>query len=363
MNHSDYMRFALKLAKKGTGKVSPNPRVGCVVVKNGRIVSTGFHAFFGGPHAEQMALASLPLEISAGACCYVTLEPCNHTGKTPPCTEALIRAGIRKVFIGCPDPNPQVDGKGIRRLREAGIDVECGLLETECRRLNEAFAKYIRVRLPFVTLKIAQTLDGRIADHRGGSRWISGVESRRAVHRLRMENDAVIVGIGTVLSDDPRLTVRSLDGAVRKGLRLRRVVMDSRLRCPVTAAVIGQPDHGNTVLAATSAASVFRRRRLERLGATVWILRSDSRGRVSVPDLLVKMADEGMASVLVEGGASVFGAFLDSGLVDRVTSFVAPALLGGGMDAFRRSGKSAKPRSFEPRWSRTGSDCVVQGGF
>jgi diaminohydroxyphosphoribosylaminopyrimidine deaminase/5-amino-6-(5-phosphoribosylamino)uracil reductase len=195
MNDSDYMKRAIRLAKRGTLKVSPNPRVGCLVIKNGKIAAEGYHRYCGGPHAERAALSGLDPSLARGADLIVTLEPCDHFGKTPPCTEAIIGAGIGRVVIGSLDPNPIVHGKGVRRLRNAGIEVRTGVLEAECRRLNEPFFKFIRTRTPFITVKIAQTLDGKIATRSGESKWISHEESRRVVHRLRGSHDAVLVGV------------------------------------------------------------------------------------------------------------------------------------------------------------------------
>jgi diaminohydroxyphosphoribosylaminopyrimidine deaminase/5-amino-6-(5-phosphoribosylamino)uracil reductase len=364
MNDSDYMRRAVRLAKKGTGKVSPNPRVGCVVVRDGEIVAEGHHAVFGGPHAEQAALAGLDERLSRNATLYTTLEPCDHTGKTPPCSRAIVRAGIGRVVIGCRDPNPIVNGRGIRRLREAGIEVSTGVLEEECRRLNEAYFKYILTRKPFVTVKIAQTLDGRIATPNGDSKWISGEKSRRLVHGLRGEHDAVLVGVATVIRDDPELTVRNADGKRLRGFSPRRIVLDSRLRIPLKSKLLRGVDPERTILATTERASAAGKARLESRGARVWTLRHDRSGGVSIPSLLKEMAENGMTSVLVEGGCRIFTAFLKSGEVDRLIVFTSPSFFGAGVPSLgdlgiRDPACAGRFKSFN--WNRVGHDMMFTG--
>lgn len=364
MNDSDYMRRAIRLAMKGTAKVSPNPRVGCVVVRDGKIVAEGHHACFGGPHAEQAALGGLDERLSRNATLYATLEPCDHTGKTPPCTQAIVRAGIRRVVIGCQDYNPIVNGRGIRRLRGAGIEVRMGVREEECRRLNEAFFKYVRTRKPFVTVKIAQTLDGKIATLNGDSRWISGEKSRRVVHGLRKEHDAVLVGVRTVIRDDPELSVRSASGKRFDRISPRRIVLDSRLRIPVMARLLHGTDPDRTIVATTGRASGAKKARLEKLGVRVWTLRHDRFGNVSIPALLREMAENGMTSVLVEGGSSIFTAFLKSGEVDRLIVFTSPSLFGAGMPSLgdlgiRVPSDACRFKTFD--WKRVGSDMMFFG--
>ena len=227
MNDIYYMRRVLKLALKGTGKVSPNPRVGALLVRNGEILSEGYHAYFGGPHAEVTALSKRKSAKKTDDTLYVNLEPCDHQGKTPPCTELIINSGVRRVVIGALDPNPMVHGKGVKRLREAGIDTRLGVLERDCIKLNEAYFKSITSKKPFITLKIAQTLDGKIATDQGHSRWISSEASRRWVHRMRNENDAILVGVNTVILDDPELTVRFVRGHAVKKNRSRQPTANS----------------------------------------------------------------------------------------------------------------------------------------
>ena len=364
MNDLDYMKRAIRLARRGSPLVSPNPRVGCVVVRQGRIISEGYHAAFSGPHAEQAALAGLNPSRSRGATLYVTLEPCNHFGKTPPCTDAILAAKIGRVVIGCRDPNPVVSGRGIRRLRGAGIEVCTGILEEECRDLNRAFFKFIRTGLPHITLKIALTLDGKIAARNGNSKWISHEPSRRMVHRLRGEHDAVLVGIRTVLADDPELTVRKGPGGRTGAFSPKRIVLDSRLRIPARARLLSLSDPEKTIIATTVRAPAARKAALERIGARVWTLRTDRHGMVSLRDLLKKMAGDGITSVLVEGGSSIFTSFIKAGELDRMIVFTSPKLLGTGLSALGDLG-ALSPQdalrfgSFE--WRRCGSDMMFIG--
>lgn len=323
--HETFMRQALGLARRGAGRVSPNPMVGALVVRAGKVVGAGYHRFFGGPHAEVDALAAAGKR-ARGADMYVTLEPCSHTGKTPPCADAIIRAGLRRVHVGAADPNPLVGGRGIARLMAAGIDVTTGILEHDCRRLNEAFFKYITTGMPFVVLKSAATLDGRIATAAGQSKWITCPESRRFAHRLRLEADAVIVGSGTVLADDPELTVRLGATSVRQPLR---VVVDGRLRMPLAARLLAPDLAPGTVVATTRAkASTPKARRIAGTGAQV-LAAAQRRGCIDLAKLLRKLAGRGIASVLVEGGSELAASFLAEGLVDKTHFFYAPKIFGG----------------------------------
>jgi len=314
-----FMEIALDLALGGEGGVNPNPLVGAVVVKDGEVVGQGYHRACGGPHAEAYALEEAG-ERARGATLYVTLEPCCHHGKTPPCVERIATAGIARVVIPCIDPNPLVNGNGVRRLREAGIEVEVGVLEERARRLNEIFFHFITTGRPFVELKLAMSLDGRIATRTGDSHWISGEASRVLVHRLRRRLAAVLVGVGTVISDDPALTVRRVLG--RNPLR---VVLDGEGRMPLDARLLRE--EGRTVVA-TSRMPAEREAGLTRAGAAVWRL-PDGGGRVDLAALLGRLGREGIDSVLVEGGGETAAAFLEAGLVDRVCFFLAPLLLGG----------------------------------
>jgi diaminohydroxyphosphoribosylaminopyrimidine deaminase/5-amino-6-(5-phosphoribosylamino)uracil reductase len=364
MNHADFMRRAVRLAFRGTGKVSPNPRVGCVVVKDGHVLAEGFHARYGGPHAEQVALGNLDFDRSSGCTLYVTLEPCDHQGKTPPCTEAILRAGIQNVVIGYPDPNPIVDGRGIRRLLDAGLNVQTGVLEEECRKLNEAYFKFIRFQKPFITLKIAQTLDGKIATTQGDSKWISNEQSRSFVRKLRKEYDAVLVGVQTVIQDDPELTVRNKAGKRDRRSSPRRIVLDSRLRIPKNSRILKLEDPDFTIAATTRKSAHSQRKFLENLGVRVWVLDHERSGKVSIPSLLKKMADEKIASVLVEGGADVFTSFLHAGEVDRIIVFTAPTFFGQGVLPFRDLGVRFAEEAIGFKhfiWKRLGSDMMFCG--
>jgi len=319
-----FMRRALELAERGAGWVNPNPLVGAVVVKDGKIVGEGFHERFGGPHAEVLALDAAGGE-ARSADLYVNLEPCVHWGKTPPCVERIIASGVRRVFVAVRDPNPLVDGRGLARLREAGIEVTEGLLEEEARRLNEPFFKFITTKRPFVVLKLALSLDGKVATRRGDSRWISSERSREMVHRLRNRYAAVLVGINTILRDDPRLTAR-LPGARDPW----RIILDSRGRIPLDGQVLNLESPAPTVIATTELMSQEKEKALLSKGARVWRLRARARdGRVDLEELLKRLGDEGLDSLLIEGGPTVAASFLEADLVDKVVFFIAPKIIGG----------------------------------
>jgi len=321
-----FMQQALKLAAKGEGWVSPNPMVGAVVVNNGRVVGKGYHRRAGLPHAEVEALAAAG-EAARGADLYVTLEPCNHQGRTPPCTRAILAAGIRRVVIATSDPNPQVTGGGAEFLRSQGVQVELGLLEAEARRLNEAWCHWMATGRPWVLAKAACSLDGKIATAGGESQWITGEAARAFGHRLRHRVDAMVVGIGTVLADDPQLTTR-LPGRNPRAKDPIRVVLDSRLRLPLSARLLHLEAPAPTWVACTAPAPPEKRRALEDQGAQVLELPEDS-GRVSLPALLDLLGARQVQSLLVEGGAQVLGAFFDQKLVQQFYFFYAPKILGG----------------------------------
>lgn len=317
-----YLRRACGLARKATGRTSPNPMVGAVLVRGGKIVGKGYHRFAGGDHAEIAALKQAGSK-AKGATLYITLEPCSHQGRTPPCTRALIRAGIKAVVAGTKDPNPLVAGRGFSLLRRAGIDVRVGLLEEECRALIEAFAKFITKRRPFVTLKLAASLDGKIATATGDARWISGEASRAWVHRLRNEVDAVLVGAATVRADDPQLTCR-----IPGGRNPLRIVLDSGLRSRPGAKIFSQPDGEKTIIATTARAPAARIRALQARGAQVWRLPAQH-GRLAWRPLLKKLARFGVVHVMIEGGAAVAASALRAGIVDKVWFFYAAKIIGG----------------------------------
>jgi diaminohydroxyphosphoribosylaminopyrimidine deaminase/5-amino-6-(5-phosphoribosylamino)uracil reductase len=329
--HETYMRRAIALARRGIGRTSPNPAVGCVVVRDGIVVGEGWHRKAGTPHAEAHALRSADL-LAQNADLYVTLEPCAHFGKTPPCAEAVIAAGVRRVFAGMVDPNPEVSGRGLEKLRAAGIEVVSGLLEDECARLNEPFIKHVVTGMPFVTLKCAMTMDGKTASASGDSRWITSEKSRRYVHRLRSMVDAVMVGVGTVTADDPQLTAR-----IPGGRDPLRVVVDSRLRISPDAHIFRLQSTARTVIATVST-DTARAASLEAAGADI-LLCADRDGRVDLHDLLTRLGGWGVQSVLLEGGHTLAGEAVRSGLVDKFLLFYAPKLMAGeGMGLFFGNG-------------------------
>jgi diaminohydroxyphosphoribosylaminopyrimidine deaminase/5-amino-6-(5-phosphoribosylamino)uracil reductase len=358
-----YMRLALRLARKGLGRTSPNPMVGAVVVKGKTIVGRGYHHRAGEPHAEILALRQAGTK-ARGATLYLNLEPCDHVGRTPPCTRAILKAGVARVVAGMKDPNPLVSGAGIRRLRKAGVRVEVDVLEKECRELNAPFCKYITRERPFVTLKAATSLDGKVATRSGDSRWISSEASRNYVHRLRQAMDAVVVGIGTVRKDDPQLTVR-LPGRRRPHHPLR-VIVDSRLRIPLYSQLVRTAGQYPTLVATTRAASFSRRRRLAAANVEVTILAKDARGHVSLRGLMKELARRGVVSVLLEGGSTLNASALREGVVDRLLFFLAPKIIGGqrAPGVFGRDGalriKDAEPvKSVKVR--RIGPDILIEG--
>ncbi len=320
-----YMRRALAAAEGGVGLVSPNPLVGCVIVKDGRIVGEGHHERYGGPHAEANALRVAGSE-ARGATLYVTLEPCCHTGKQPPCTDAVLQAGVGRVVMAVADPNPKVAGGGVARLRAAGIEVTLGVCEAEARRMNETFLHYIRTQRPFVTLKCAVTLDGKIATRTGASRWITGGPAREWVHRMRHAADALMVGSGTALQDDPLLTTRLPEGG---GVNPLRIVVDSGLRLPVSSQLATVAADCRTLIATSERAPVEKQRQLEDQGVEILRLPSYADGRVDLEALLDALGARGVASLLVEGGATLSATLLQRRLVDKVIVFVAPKIIGG----------------------------------
>lgn len=357
-----FMGEALKLAKKGAGRVSPNPMVGAVVVKNGKIIGKGYHRFFGGAHAEINAIENAGKAVK-GADIYVTLEPCSHFGKTPPCVDALINSGIRKVFIGMVDPNPVVNRKGVRKLKKAGIDLKTGILDLKCRRLNESFVKYITKKEPFVILKSAVSLDGKIASHTGDSKWITCEKSRRFVHRIRFESDAVMAGVGTVIADDPLLNVRLFKKAKKEPFR---VIVDSSLKIPLGSNVL-KPDFAEkTIVAVSKEKSVSKKAEvIKNMGAQI-ISVSAKNKRIDLKVLSRILAKKGIASILLEGGSEVNAAALEAEIVDRIMLFYSPKLI-GGTKAFGMIGGQGKSLISEAikvddlNIRRIGTDFIVEG--
>jgi diaminohydroxyphosphoribosylaminopyrimidine deaminase/5-amino-6-(5-phosphoribosylamino)uracil reductase len=349
-----FMELAIAEAEKGKGRTSPNPAVGAVLVKGGRVVGRGHHARAGGPHAEIVALRAAGAR-ARGADLYTTLEPCDHFGKTPPCSLAVIDAGVRRVLVGSQDPNPKVNGRGIARLRGAGVEVVTDVARAACDRLNAPWFHFVTTGRPWVTLKAAVTLDGKIAARGGDSRWVTGPAARAEVHALRDRVDAVLVGAGTARADDPLLTTRLEGGGGRDPLR---VVLDSRLRLPRTLRLFRPRSPAATVVAHVSD-------RAPRLGPGVEALRCRaSRGRVDLADLLDRLGRRGVAHLLVEGGAEVHRAFLAARLVDEVVVYVAPKVLGGGVDWLGGPGPARMADALpldDVEVRRVGDDVAVRG--
>ncbi len=355
---SKYMRLALRLAAKAKGKTRPNPMVGAILVRRGQVVGQGFHQRAGLPHAEVIALRRAGAR-ARGATLYVTLEPCSHTGRTGPCVEAILRAGVKKVVAAMPDPNPKVRGRGLQRLRAHGVKTRVGLLSPQARSINRVFVTWMTRRRPFVTVKVAQSLDGKIATVAGESRWISSPAARRWAHGLRSQADAVLVGVETVLKDDPRLTVRLGKGNVQP----IRVILDSHLRTPSTARLFSF--RSPVVIAAARSAPSQRQSRLERAGAEV--LRLPSRqGRVDLRVLLRELAKREISHLLIEGGGEAIASAFKAKAVDRVAWLIAPKIIGGrraptavGGDGVSRISKAIPLVNVSGRF--LGPDLLVEG--
>ncbi|MBU4258377.1 MAG: bifunctional diaminohydroxyphosphoribosylaminopyrimidine deaminase/5-amino-6-(5-phosphoribosylamino)uracil reductase RibD [Desulfobacteraceae bacterium] len=326
MDDKYFMKMALDLAKKGLGFTSPNPMVGAVVVKDGRVVGKGFHEAVGGAHAEVNAIDDAKT-LTEGGVLYVTLEPCNHMGRTPPCTLKIIEAGIKRVVVAMKDPNSDVKGGGIDYLKNKGIDVTIGICEDEAKRLNEAFIKYVETGLPFVTLKCAATLDGRIATRTGNARWVSGEESRRYVHKIRHAVDAIMVGVNTVKVDDPSLTSR-LDNM--NGLDPVRIILDTNLSISEEARVLqlDSDSDSDTIIITCNSVSENKKRRIEKKGVKV-IEAPVKDGLIDLASLMVQLGTLEITSLLIEGGSRVNASALSAGIVDKVIFFYAPKILGG----------------------------------
>ena len=325
----EYMRRALELARKGEGHTSPNPMVGCVVVKDGRIISEGYHEKYGEFHAERNALTRCT-EDTAGADLYVTLEPCCHQGKTPPCTDIIIEKKIARVFVGSMDSNPLVAGKGVQILRDHGIYVETGILDAECRKLNEVFYHYIATKTPFVVMKYAMTLDGKIACATGDSKWVTGEIARTQVHRMRGRYRGIMVGIGTVLADDPMLNCR-----VEGGVDPVRIICDSNLRIPTESQIVKTASDIETIVACSQEALESERkqekiRRLKEAG--IQIIGTEGAHGVNLVELMKKLGGQNIDSILLEGGGTLNASALEDGIVNKVYAYIAGKLI-GGMDA------------------------------
>jgi diaminohydroxyphosphoribosylaminopyrimidine deaminase / 5-amino-6-(5-phosphoribosylamino)uracil reductase len=356
-----WMGRALELAARAKGRTSPNPMVGALVVKGGDLLGEGFHAYAGSDHAEVVALEEAG-PAAQGATLYVSLEPCCHYGRTPPCVERILQAGIRRVVAACEDPNPAVCGKGLAALRAGGIPVEIGCLAEEAARLNEAFFKHVRTGLPFITLKVAASLDGKIATRTGDSRWITAESARRHVHQLRNEVDAVLVGIGTILRDDPLLTTRLGIADQRDPIR---VIVDNLARLPLRAKVVNRASTAPTILAVSQKAPRGKVEALEREGIQVLVVENSPR-RVSLERLVEVLGKRGILSVMIEGGAEINASALREGIVDKVCIFVAPMLIGGKTAPTAVGGEGIEEiaqalRLRDTRVERYGDDILVEG--
>jgi len=359
--HQEFMKRALSLAQGGVGKTRSNPLVGAVLVKDGKILGEGFHTQFGGDHAEVEAIINAKrygFQL-LGSTLYVNLEPCVHTGKTPPCVESILREGISKVVIGMRDPDRRVNGKGITYLKKNGIEVEEGILEEECKKLNRFYMKHRTTGLPYIILKIAATLDGKIADAKGGSQWITGEGARCYVHRLRSQVDAILVGINTVLKDNPKLTVR-LPGVVASPLR---VILDSHLKIPLNTYMLND-QHVEKTIIATLELDNPKVKEITKKGAHVVPIEEEN-GKVSLVSLLKNLASDGVMSILVEGGASTNTSFLKEHLVDQLNYFFAPRIMGGeGLSSIAPLGIANLDQALsfkDYRFERVGNDLLFEG--
>jgi diaminohydroxyphosphoribosylaminopyrimidine deaminase/5-amino-6-(5-phosphoribosylamino)uracil reductase len=363
-----FMQHALALARKGAGLASPNPVVGSVIVRDGQIVGEGFHQYEWRDHAEIVALKTAGAK-ARGATLYVTLEPCNHTGRTGPCTEALVAAGLQRVVAAMEDPNPLTAGRGFERLRDAGMQVAAGVCEEEARRINEGFACWIRWKKPFVTLKSAMTLDGQLAmpgrqlrsnsRNRGGQRnnWITSEESRAAVHRLRQASDALLTGIGTIQADNPLLTDRS--GMPRRK-PLLRVVLDSKLSLSLKSRIVQTADNDLLVFTAAQRSAAAKIRALEKAGVEIACVKAKL-GRVSLKATLAELGRREILSVVLEAGSTLNGAALTAGVVDKLLLFYAPKIAGDARVPFARAPKLAHRDLQNLRYSQFGPDLAVEG--
>lgn len=364
MNQNDlkFMKDAIRLATKGLGRTSPNPAVGAVIVRDGRVIASGYHKKAGQNHAEVEALSMIGGKGIADDIMYITLEPCNHYGRTPPCTEAILKSGIKNVVVGMSDPNPEVAGGGSEFLRHKGIHVVSGILEAECRRLNEGFIKFITTGRPFVIAKSALTLDGWSATLTGDSKWITNEKSRNFVHRLRDRADGIMVGVGTIITDDPSLTARP------KNLRARdpvRIIVDTHLRIPHNAKVLNHNSGSNTIVVTGDKAPLALLRKIEKAGVSTMICPVKD-NRINLASLMDTLGKMSITSLLVEGGAELIGAMIRERLIDKFYIFKAPRILGGDDGLPMAMGKG--PQKIEQSISlrdieikRFGDDILISG--
>lgn len=323
MADESYIQLAIEIAKKGEGSVSPNPLVGCVITKNNKIIGAGYHQKFGAAHAEINTINSAT-ESLEGSTLYVNLEPCSHYGKTPPCTERIIKEKIKRVVIGTLDVNPLVSGNGVKALKKAGVEVKVGILEKECIELNKFFVKYISQKLPYVTIKAAQTLDGMIADKNNVSEWISSEQSRNYVHSLRAKYDAVLIGSETARRDNPKLTVRMFEGR-----NPYRIILDSKLNLKMDLNLFKNNKDKKTIIVTIddNRSKKSKIKKLEQLGVKLVFVKKNHNARIHLKTMLKEVREMGIASVLVEGGAKIFSSFVKQNLFDDLLLFVSPKIL------------------------------------
>jgi diaminohydroxyphosphoribosylaminopyrimidine deaminase / 5-amino-6-(5-phosphoribosylamino)uracil reductase len=355
-----YMQLAIRLARRGKGYASPNPLVGAVIVKNGNIIGRGYHKRFGGNHAEINAIENAQTDI-AGATLYVNLEPCCHEGKTPPCVESIVKYRIGKVVIGAIDSNPLVSRKGVDYLKSRGIEVRTGILEDECRKLNEVFFHYMETGMPFVTVKYAQTLDGRIAAAGGSSKWISSEAARKFAHQLRAEHDAIMIGAGTVRADNPELTVRLV-----RGRNPLRVVVSESLLIPEKSKILESGKDAKTLIATTKNEKDHQFQIIASSGVEMVTVQQDKQGNVDLRKLLKILAKRGISSILVEGGAGIITSLLKNDLAKRLVTIIAPKIIGKGIEAVGdlqiSDLKYAKKLCFQ-KIRRIGPDIMIDSRF
>lgn len=353
-----YMQRAIELALKGEGRVNPNPLVGAVIVKDDKIIGEGYHKKYGEWHAEVNAFNNATEDVE-GATMYVTLEPCSHYGNTPPCARKIVEKKIKRVVIGAVDPNPLVAGNGIKILEENGIEVITEVLEKECNDMNYIFNKYITTKKPFVIMKTAMTLDGKIATSTGDSMWITGEEARRYVHKIRNKVAAIMVGIGTVLKDNPELTCRLEDG-----VSPIRVIVDSKGRIPLDAKVLNIKDSAGTIIATTNAIDEDKEKELKNMG--VKIIKTQGNNKVSLSELMIKLGEMKIDSILLEGGSGLNFSALEEGIVDRIQAFIAPKIVGGenaktpvGGDGIKLINDAIQLKDIDIK--RFGQDILIEG--
>lgn len=353
ISHKKYMDLTIKLAEKGRGFASPNPMVGCIIVKRGRIVGKGCHKKAGTEHAEVLAINDAGKKVM-NSTLYVNLEPCSHWGRTPPCTERIVEAGVREVVIGMRDPNPLVDG--FRELKFRGLKTKIGILEKDAKKLNEVYIKYTKTKRPFVTIKVAMSIDGKIATSTGSSKFITSKEARTYVHQLRSEMDAVMVGLNTVLRDDPELTPRLVNGKDPM-----KIVVDSNLKIPKNSHLMKEP--GKLIIATTSKAPKNYVKKLQQKGVNVLVTNS-KKGMVDLQDLVKQLGRHEITSVMIEGGAQLNSSAIKEGVVDKILIFTAPKIIGNGLGAIGNLGIKKINNAISlknPTTKKIGKDLLIEG--